>query len=206
MAKRPKRRTISSPLRRRKRRAPKRKTSNSSSAGSKIYSVVKNASGYLAFASQLTAKDYEVLNQQSAYKNEDIATKAKIFANIAMGRLTGITPFKNGNMYGSETTPFTINPSGVVNKFTGLGVAGLIYKNLPMKQLPQKSKVGAVSKRLLLGGALGGLFDAPSNSSTTMASSPKVLGTHMTVNQQNRSASMQTGMFSESSDSTGGSF
>ena len=204
---RARRRTVRSAIRRRSRRkTTRRRTAKSQSAGSKIYSVVKNASGYLAFASQLTAKDYEVLNQQSAYKNEDIATKAKIFANIAMGRLTGITPFKNGNMYGSETTPFTINPSGVVNKFTGLGVAGLIYKNLPMKQLPQKSKVGAVSKRLLLGGALGGLFDAPSNSSTTMASSPKVLGTHMTVNQQNRSASMQTGMYSEGSDSTGGSF
>ena len=205
-ATRRRRRTLRSPIRRRSRRTTRRRSARPQSAGSKIYSVVKNASGYLAFASQLTAKDYEVLNQQSAYKNEDIATKAKIFANIAMGRLTGITPFKNGNMYGSETTPFTINPSGVVNKFTGLGVAGLIYKNLPMKQLPQKSKVGAVSKRLLLGGALGGLFDAPSNSSTTMASSPKVLGTHMSVQQQNRSASMQTGMFSESSDSTGGSF
>jgi len=205
-ATRRRRRTLRSPIRRRSRRTTRRRTATSQSAGSKIYSVVKNASGYLAFGSQLTAKDYEVLNQQSAYKNEDIATKAKIFVNIAMGRLTGVTPFKNGNMYGSETTPFTINPSGMVNKFTGLGVAGLIYKNLPMKQLPQKSKVGAVSKRLLLGGALGGLFDAPSNSSTTMASSPKVLGTHMNVQQQNRSASMQTGMFSESADSTGGSF
>ena len=205
---RARRRTLRSPIRRRSRRRTTRKrTSKPSSAGSKIYSVVKNASGYLAFASQLTAKDYSVLNQQPAYKNEDIATKAKIFANIAMGRLTGITPFKNGNMYGSETTPFTINPSGVVNKFTGLGVAGLIYKNLPIKALPQKSKVGAVSKRLLLGGALGGLFDAPEGSSKTMASSPKVLGTHMTgVQMQNRSATMQTGMYSESQDSTGGSF
>jgi len=203
---RARRRTIRSTIRRR-RRAPKRRTSKPSSAGSKIYSVVKNASGYLAFASQLTAKDYSVLNQQSSYKNEDIATKAKIFANIAMGRLTGITPFKNGNMYGSETTPFTINPSGMVNKFTGLGVAGLIYKNLPIKALPQKSKVGAISKRLILGGGLGGLFDAPSGSSKTMASSPKVLGTHMSgIQMQNRSASMQTGQYSESADSTGGSF
>ena len=204
---RARRRTLRSPIRRRSRRATRKRSEKPSSAGSKIYSVVKNASGYLAFASQLTAKDYSVLNNQASYKNEDIATKAKIFANIAMGRLTGITPFKNGNMYGSETTPFTINPSGMVNKFTGLGIAGLIYKNLPMKQLPQKSKVGAVSKRLLLGGALGGLFDAPEGSSKTMASSPKVLGTLMTgIQQQNRSATMQTGMYSESADSTGGSF
>ena len=203
---RARRRTLRSPIRRRSRRATRKRSAKPSSAGSKIYSVVKNASGYLAFASQLTAKDYSVLNNQASYKNEDIATKAKIFANIAMGRLTGITPFKNGNMYGSETTPFTINPSGMVNKFTGLGIAGLIYKNLPMKQLPQKSKVGAVSKRLLLGGALGGLFDAPEGSSKTMASSPKVLGTHMTVNQQNRSATLMTGQYAESADSTGGSF
>ena len=205
---RARRRTLRSPIRRRSRRRTTRKRSaKPSSAGSKIYSVVKNASGYLAFASQLTAKDYSVLNNQASYKNEDIATKAKIFANIAMGRLTGITPFKNGNMYGSETTPFTINPSGMVNKFTGLGIAGLIYKNLPMKQLPQKSKVGAVSKRLLLGGALGGLFDAPEGSSKTMASSPKVLGTHMTgIQQQNRSATLMTGQYAESADSTGGSF
>ena len=204
---RARRRTLRSPIRRRSKRRTSKRSTKPSSAGSKIYSVVKNASGYLAFASQLTAKDYSVLNNQASYKNEDIATKAKIFANIAMGRLTGITPFKNGNMYGSETTPFTINPSGMVNKFTGLGIAGLIYKNLPMKQLPQKSKVGAVSKRLLLGGALGGLFDAPEGSSKVMASSPKVLGTHMTgIQQQNRSATMQTGMYSESADSTGGSF
>tara|TARA_R110002012_G_scaffold158226_1_gene319596 strand:- start:570 stop:1157 length:588 start_codon:yes stop_codon:yes gene_type:complete len=177
----------------------------SKSLGNSLYKLAKNASGYLAFASQLTAKDYSDLNATTSYKNEDIATKAKIFANIVTGRLTGIHAFKGANLYGSDEIQFTINPSGVVNKFTGLGVAGLIYKNLPMKQLPQKSKVGAVAKNLLVGGALGGLFDPPMNSpsqSQTMASSPKVLG----VQQQNRMATMQTGMYSESADSTGGSF
>ena len=133
----------------------------SKSLGNSLYKLAKNASGYLAFASQLTAKDYSDLNATTSYKNEDIATKAKIFANIVTGRLTGIHAFKGANLYGSDEIQFTINPSGVVNKFTGLGVAGLIYKNLPMKQLPQKSKVGAT---------------------------------------------MQTGMYSESQDSTGGSF
>ena len=188
-----------------KKKGKSRKSKNKKpdSAGSKIYSVVKNASGYLAFASQLTAKDYSDLNGQASYKNEDIATKAKIFANIVTGRLTGIHAFKGDNLYGSDDIPFTVNPSGLVNKFTGLGVAGLIYKNLPIKALPQKSKVGAVAKRVLLGGAIGGLFDPPMNSpSKTMASSPKVLG----VRQQNRMATMQTGMYSESADSTGGSF
>ena len=190
-----------------KKRKSKKKNGNngSKSLGNSMYKLAKNASGYLAFASQLTAKDYSDLNATSSYKNEDIATKAKIFANIVTGRLTGLHAFKGDNLYGSDQIPFTINPSGVVNKFTGLGVAGLIYKNLKIEQLPQKQKVGAVAKNLLVGGALGGLFDPPMNGnsqSKTMASSPKVLG----VVQQNRMATMQTGMFSESGDSTGGSF
>ena len=189
----------------RKNKKKKNGNNGSKSLGNSMYKLAKNASGYLAFASQLTAKDYSDLNATSSYKNEDIATKAKIFANIVTGRLTGLHAFKGDNLYGSDEIPFTVNPSGVVNKFTGLGVAGLIYKNLNIKQLPQKQKVGAVAKNLLVGGALGGLFDPPMNSnsqSTTMASSPKVLG----VVQQNRMATMQTGMFSEGSDSTGGSF
>ena len=150
---RARRRTLRSTIRRR-RRTPKRKTAKSSSAGSKIYSLVKNASGYLAFASQLTAKDYSDLNSQASYKNVDIATKAKIFANIVTGRLTGIHAFKGDNLYGSDDIPFTVNPSGVANKFTGLGIAGLIYKNIPIKSLPMKSKVGAVAKRISLSNAL----------------------------------------------------
>ena len=202
-------RTITrSPLRRRtRRRTSRRKTNGAKSMGSKIYSLVKSATPYIAFSSQLTQKDYSAL-ENTNYKNEDMATKAKIFANIVTGRLTGFTAFKNGNLYGSETTPFTINPSGIVNKFTGLGAAGLIYKNLPIKQLPQKQKVGEIAKRLILGGGIGGLFDAPDNTSMsqTANSSPQVLGKHMSVIQQNRSASMQRGMYSEGNDSTAGSF
>ena len=193
--------------RRTRRRTSRRKTNSPKSMGSKIYSLVKSASPYIAFTSQLTQKDYSAL-ENTSYKNENMATKAKIFANIVTGRLTGFTAFKNGNLYGSETTPFTINPSGVANKVTGIGVAGLIYKNLPIKQLPQKQKVGEIAKRVLLGGALGGLFDAPDNTSMsqTASSSPQVLGKHMSVIQQNRSASMQRGMYSEGNDSTEGSF
>jgi hypothetical protein len=177
----------------------------SKSLGNNLYKLAKNASGYLAFASQLTAKDYSDLNATTSYKNEDMATKLKIFANIVTGRLTGIHAFKGDNLYGSDQIPFTVNPGGMVNKFTGLGLAGVLYSKSGVKLLPQKSKVGAVAKNLLIGGGIGGLFDPPMNSpsqSQTMASSPKVLG----VQQQNRMATMQTGMYSESADSTGGSF
>ncbi len=196
---------------RRRSRTRRRKSSRSPRAtmGNKIYSVVKSVAPFLAFGNQITSKDYEVVNQQPSYKNESIATKAKIFTNIVAGRMTGITPFKNGNLYGSETTPFTINPNGLINKWTGLGVAGLIYKNLPIKQLPQKSKVGTIAKGLLLGGGVGGLFDAPESmsiGSPSMTSSPQVLGRNMTVIQQNRKVTQETGRFSPSNDPVTGGF
>ena len=189
----------------RKSKSKKNGNNGSKSLGNNLYKIAKNASGYLAFFSQLTAKDYSDLNATSSYKNEDMATKLKIASNIVTGRLTGLHAFKGDNLYGSDEIPFTINPSGLVNKFTGLGLAGVLYSKSGVKLLPQKSKVGAIGKNLLIGGGIGGLFDPPMNSnsqSTTMASSPKVLG----VVQQNRMATMQTGMFSEGSDSTGGSF
>jgi len=189
----------------RKTKNKKNGNNGSKSLGNNLYKLAKNASGYLAFFSQLTAKDYSDLNATSSYKNEDMATKLKIASNIVTGRLTGLHAFKGDNLYGSDEIPFTINPGGMVNKFTGLGLAGVLYGKSGVKLLPQKQKVQAIGKNLLIGGGIGGLFDPPMNSnsqSKTMASSPKVLG----VVQQNRMATMQTGMFSESGDSTGGSF
>ena len=188
-----------------KRRRSTKKRSSPKSASTKIYDVVKKIVPFYAFASQISAKDYSDL-QGTDYNRQDIATKGKIFANIVLGRLSGFTPFKSGNLYGSENTPFTINPNGMVNKFTGLGIGGLIYKNLPIKQLPMKSKVGVISKGLLAGGLIGGLFDPPMNSPSTSGSSPQVLGQGMSVIQHNRSATMQTGMYSGSNDSVRGSF
>ena len=68
---------------RRKRRSTK-KRSSPKSAGNKIYSAIKGIVPFYAFASQITAKDYEAL-QNTDYKNADIATKGKIFANIVLG-------------------------------------------------------------------------------------------------------------------------
>ena len=198
------RRTVRRRVSRRRRSA--KKSVSSKSMGNKIFGALKGIVPFYVFASQLTQKDYQAL-ENTNYKNEDIATKAKIFTNIVTGRLSGFTPFKGANMYGSESTPFTINPSGMVNKFTGIGLAGMIYKNLPIKQLPMKGKIGTLAKSTLVSGAIGGLFDAPDNSNrTSVTSSPQVLGKNMSVIQQNRSATMQTGMYSGSNDSIRGSF
>jgi len=186
---------------RRRRRTTKRRMlrSRSRSTGDKVFDAVKKIVPWYVFSKQLTDKDYSILNTDPGYKNQDIATKGKIFANIVLGRISGFTPFKNGNLYGSETTPFTINPSGIVNKFTGLGLAGMIYKNLPIKQLPLKSKIGSLSKATLISGAIGGLFDAPGNNPQATYASPNIIGRNMILNQ-NRSASAQTGQFSTSQD------
>ena len=203
------------------RMAKKRKTrkknngnNGSTSLGNSFYKIAKGASGYLAFASQITEKDYNNdagtgISQQPSYKNEDMTTKAKIFANVMAGRLTGMTIFKSGNMYDSENTKFTINPKGVLNKWVGVGLAGLVYKNIPKKSggkyLPQQTKIGAVSKNLLLGGLIGGILDPPEvsgNNSKVMASSVRRNG----IVAQNRSATLMTGQYAESADSTGCSF
>ncbi len=62
-----------------KRKNGKNGKNGSKSLGNSMYKLAKNASGYLAFFSQLTAKDYSDLNSTSSYKNEDMATKLKIF-------------------------------------------------------------------------------------------------------------------------------
>mgnify|MGYP004451044577 FL=1 len=200
------RRTARRAYTRTRRRRRVSRTRRTTSAGDRVYGLIKSVIPWVAFGNQITAKDYEVLNQQAGYKNENIATKAKIFANIVIGRMSGMTPFKGANLYNSDTTPFTVNPSGIANKWTGLGVAGLIYKNLPIKQLPQKGKIGSIAKRILISGAIGGLFDAPDGSNRISMSSPQVLGNNMSVISQNRQATTQSGMYSPSSDPTGSAF
>jgi len=193
-------------MRRSKRRTSRRKTTTKKSAGAKIYDMVKHAAPYYAFASQLTQKDYSAL-EQTDYKNAPLIDKVKIFSNIVTGRLTGFTAFKGDNLYGSETTPFTINPAGLVNKFTGAGLAAILYSKVPIKMLPEKGRVGSLGKKVLVGGAVGGLFDAPdSNPHSTSMSTPRVLGRNMSVIQQNRNATMQTGFASAGNDTTRSSF
>ena len=191
-----------------RRNSSKRKTNAKKSTGAKIYDMVKHAAPYYAFASQLTQKDYSAL-EETDYKNSPLIDKVKIFSNIVTGRLTGFTAFKGDNLYGSETTPFTINPAGLVNKFTGAGLAAILYSKVPIKMLPEKGRVGSLGKKVLVGGAVGGLFDAPdSNPHSTSMSTPRVLGKHMSMSviQQNRNATMQTGFASAGNDTTRSSF
>ena len=186
---------------RRRRRTTKRRMlrSKAKSSGDRIFNALSNIAPWFVFAKQLTDKDYSILNTDPGYKNQDIATKAKIFTNIVLGRLSGFTPFMNGNLYGSETTPFTLNPSGIVNPLSGASLAGQIYARIPIKGLPLKGKIKSLTKKTLIASVLGGLFDAPGDNPKATYASPNIIGRNMILNQ-NRSASTQTGQFSTSQD------
>ena len=64
-----------------KRNGKKKKNGNngSKSLGNSMYKLAKNASGYLAFASQLTAKDYSDLNSSVGQIDHQVRHRLKDF-------------------------------------------------------------------------------------------------------------------------------
>ena len=76
--------------------------------------------------------------------------------------------------------PQTINPSGVLNKWTNAGLIGLGYqiigKNINkatgMSLIPETSSIGSIAKSALIGGALGGFFSEPTPKTITQQSFP----------------------------------
>ena len=164
---------------RRRRAAPRRRRSRRSRARGDLgrlhpksaFTQGANIAGVLAFFSQLTGKD----RAAGAYPALATTTdKAKIFANNVFGRIIGFQPFT------AQSNPAfvqTINLDGAVNKFTGIGLGALIYGALPFRMLPHKGKAKTLGKRLLTAGVLGGIFDAPGNSTATVQvqSAPRLI-------------------------------
>ena len=149
-----------------KRRNGKSKMPKIGSLKNRLYPFVKTVSAPIAFLEQITAKDRQDLGQ--SFSTAGYSTQLKIMSNIVMGRLAGITPFhklSDGTML--PTAPQTINPAGVVNKWTNAGLIGLGYKVIGsqinkttgMSLIPETSKIGSIGKSVLIGGALGGFFD-----------------------------------------------
>ena len=126
-----------------------------------VYPIVKFGSSPVAFIDQISAKDRQILG--SAYDNAGMVQKVKILSNIIMGRTTGINPFSS-----EYKAPQTINPSGVINKWTNGGAIGLVYgilgkainNKLGMGNVvPATTEIRTIGKSLIIGGALGGFFD-----------------------------------------------
>ena len=146
-----------------------------------VKSMVRKAADKLAapvaFWSQLSQKDYEVLNASPQYHALDYLGKLKVAANILTGSLTGKVAFSDQYNPSPNGSP-RINPAGIVNKWVGIGLAGKIY-SLVGKQmgLPEQAAIGRIGTKIIYGGAVGGFFDPPSAQGrvSTYAVTPNVM-------------------------------
>ena len=162
-------------------RKTRRRRKNKNSKRKSIKSMARKAANTLAapvaFWSQLSQKDYEVLNASPQYHALDYLGKIKVAANILTGSLTGKVLFSDQYNPSPNGSP-RINPAGVINKWTGIGIAGKIY-SLVGKQmgLPEQAAIGRIGTKIIYGGAVGGFFDPPSAQGrvSTYAVTPNVM-------------------------------
>ena len=162
---------------RKTRRRRKNKTSKNKSIKSMVRKAADKLAAPVAFWSQLSQKDYEVLNASPQYHALDYLGKLKVAANILTGSLTGKVAFSDQYNPSPNGSP-RINPAGIINKWTGIGIAGKIY-SLVGKQmgLPEQAAIGRIGTKIIYGGAVGGFFDPPSAQGrvSTYAVTPNVM-------------------------------
>ena len=160
-----------------KRRRRKNKNGKNKSIKSMIRKVVNKGSAPLAFWQQLSEKDYEVLNATTEYRSLDYLGKLKVASNILTGSLTGRVLFSDQYNPSPNGQP-RINPAGIINKWTGIGVAGKIYGVIGKSmKLPESATIDRIGSKLIFGGGIGGFFDPPSSAGriTTYAVTPNVM-------------------------------
>jgi len=171
----------------------------------KIFPIVKTVSAPISFLEQLTSADRKNLGQ--SFSTAGYGTQLKIMSNLVMGRLAGITPFhKMGDGTMLPTAKQTINPSGVMNKWTNAGLIGLGYqiigkqinKTTGMSIIPETSRIGSISKSVFVGGALGGFFSPSEPKAVTPSAS---FPTNTVTSYANTN-----GTYNNGSDSTGSSY
>lgn len=162
-------------------RKTRRRRKNKNSKRKSIKSMARKAANTLAapvaFWSQLSQKDYQVLNASPQYQALDYLGKLKVAANILTGSLTGKVAFSDQYNPSPDGNP-RINPAGVINKWTGIGIAGKIYSMVGKQMgLPEQAAIGRIGTKLIYGGAVGGFFDPPSAQGriSTYAVTPNVM-------------------------------
>ena len=158
-----------------------------------VKSMVRKAADKLAapvaFWSQLSQKDYEVLNASPQYHALDYLGKLKVAANILTGSLTGKVAFSDQYNPSPNGSP-RINPAGVINKWTGIGLAGKIYSMVGKQMgLPEQAAIGRIGTKIIYGGAVGGFFDPPSAQGrvSTYAVTPNVMVQNRATTQRRHS-------------------
>ena len=162
---------------RKTRRRRKNKTSKNKSIKSMVRQAANKLAAPVAFWSQLSQKDYEVLNASPQYHALDYLGKLKVASNILTGSLTGRVLFGDQYNPSPDGNP-RINPAGVINKWTGIGIAGKIYSIVGKQMgLPEQATIGRIGTKIIYGGAVGGFFDPPSAKGrvSTYAVTPNVM-------------------------------
>jgi hypothetical protein len=140
------------------------------SIGKKIFPIAKNIAAPIAFIEQVSAKHRQTLG--TAYTNAPLGQKLKILTNIVTGSTTGLNLFKS-----EFQAPLSqLKITNIFNKWTSAGVAMIGYsiiaksanKALGSNIMPAIAPVKSIGKQLIIGGAIGGLFDdkVSSNGST----------------------------------------
>ena len=131
------------------------------SIGKKIFPIAKNLASPVAFIEQISSKHRQTLG--TAYTNAPIGQKLKILTNIVTGSTTGLNLFKD-----EFQAPISqLKIGNIINKWSTAGAAmigyGIIAKSankaLGSNIMPAISPVKSIGKQLVIGGALGGLFD-----------------------------------------------
>jgi len=161
---------------RKTRRRRKNKNSKSKSIKSMARKAANTLAAPVAFWSQLSQKDYQVLNASPQYQALDYLGKLKVAANILTGSLTGRVAFSDQYNPSPSGQP-RINPAGIINKWTGIGIAAKIYGKIGRSmKLPEAASIDRIGSKVIFGGAVGGFFDPPSPAGriTTYAVSPNV--------------------------------
>lgn len=110
---------------------------------------------------QMIGKDVEYAG--ATFDGYDLTTKLKFVVNRIAGRTIGFNPFPETGKQGQ-----VINPLGMLNKWTGIGIGLLLARKVP--GLPYKGMMGRLGKGALAGGLLGGFFDQPKASAEKGAS------------------------------------
>ena len=177
------------------RRRARRTAKSGFSLGKKIFPIAKNLASPVAFIEQISAKHRQTLG--SAYSSAPIGQKLKILTNIVTGSTTGLNIFKD-----EFQAPLSqLKISNIFNKWTTAGAAmigyGIIAKSankaLGSNIMPAISPVKSIGKQLVIGGALGGLFDDKPTSGTASTGTASIAP---------QTQMMYNGGYSSGSDST----
>lgn len=136
-----------------RRRHYRRHGSRSHGAMSIIGKAITPLSFVAAFVPQITNKDTVGNASYAALPNTQ---KAQFLVNSIAGRMTGFNPFPQ---YGTQS--FTVNPAGVINKYTGMGIGLMVLGSVLPRGVGGKGIAKKIGKGLFWGGVIGGFFDDP---------------------------------------------